>query len=62
MSLDPELRDLLVCPRCRGELREVERGLLCAECALTYPIVDGVPWMVEELARKALPAELGEPS
>lgn len=30
----------------------MDDGLVCEACALLYPIVDGVPWMVEELARK----------
>lgn len=58
MSLDPALRAMLVCPRCRGDLVEVERGLLCPADALVFPVVEGVPWMVEALAKKALPAEL----
>jgi uncharacterized protein len=45
-----EFRELLVCPVCRGELAEVGDGLVCDACRLRYPIVDGVPWMTEELA------------
>jgi uncharacterized protein YbaR (Trm112 family) len=44
---------LLVCPRCRGELAARDAGLVCGACRLLYPIVDGVPWMLEELARPA---------
>jgi len=60
--LDPELRAILVCPQCRGELQDVARGLLCPADALVFPVRDGVPWMVWELAEPATPEELAEPS
>ncbi len=53
MSLDPFVRAQLVCPRCRGELTDHPDGLLCRADGLLYPVVDGVPWMLEELARPA---------
>ena len=56
-GLDPELRALLVCPACRGELRErldASRegpdALRCPQCMLDYPVVQGVPYLVPELA------------
>jgi uncharacterized protein YbaR (Trm112 family) len=58
VSIDPELRSLLVCPVCRGDLRDVRRGLLCASCALVYPVVDGSPYLVRECALRAEPADL----
>lgn len=58
MSLDPEVRALLVCPLCRGELTDVERGLLCPGDELVFPVVEGVPHLVRELAEPATPAEL----
>ena len=42
----------------RGPLLDVERGLLSPEAGLVYPVVDGVPWMLEERAKKATEAEL----
>jgi uncharacterized protein YbaR (Trm112 family) len=45
--------EILVCPRCRGDLVDDPRGLLCCACALLYPIVDGIPWMDEALAHPA---------
>ena len=51
-GLDPELRALLVCPACRGELVDVEQGLCCLTCRLSYPVIDGVPYMVRECAKK----------
>lgn len=51
-----ELIEILVCPKCRGSLRETEAegaaGLLCAACGLVYPIQDGIPVM---LVDKAIP-------
>lgn len=43
--------ELLVCPECRGTLKEVAEGLVCERDQRLYPIVDGVPQMVEEAAR-----------
>jgi uncharacterized protein len=53
-ELDPELRALLVCPVCRGDLADHRRGLLCAVDKLIFPVEDGVPILVLELA---LPVE-----
>lgn len=49
---------MLVCPLCRGELADVDRGLLCRADRLVFPIEDGVPYMVRELALAATPDEL----
>ena len=56
-DLDPEVRGLLVCPRCRGELVDVERGLLCPADAVVYPVIEGIPQMIDERALRATPAE-----
>src|SRR5688500_12520389 len=50
--------DVIVCPRCKGELalqtalkdgaEVVEGGLTCSQCALTYPITKGVPRFVPQ--------------
>lgn len=52
MSLDPELLDILVCPKCKGELeyREDEPALLCHECRLKYEIEDDIPIMLVDEA------------
>ena len=52
-AVDPLLRSLLVCPLCKGELEDVEDGLRCDKDGLTYPIVDGVPWMLPERAKRS---------
>ena len=57
-TLDPELRAMLVCPLTRCELVDVARGLLSPQARLVYPVVDGVPHMLRELALKATAEEL----
>ena len=37
------LFDLLACPTCKGQLGRLPQSLQCEECALDYPIVDGIP-------------------
>jgi uncharacterized protein YbaR (Trm112 family) len=57
MSRIPEaIRALLVCPRCRGELTDVETSggtaLDCPNCALRYPIQDGIPVLLADRAKR----------
>lgn len=66
MSISPDRdeipwTELLVCPRCRGDLVEYvadasetetsTQGLLCVYCRLLYLITNGVPVMDEALAK-----------
>lgn len=53
MSLDSELLEILVCPKCKGELeyREEEDALLCHACRLRYAIEDDIPIMLVDEAR-----------
>jgi uncharacterized protein len=48
MSLSQELLDILVCPKCKGELqyREHLPALECAHCRLRYPVRDDIPVML----------------
>jgi len=48
MSLDETLREILVCPQCKGELeyRESEDALLCGACRLRYRIEEDIPIML----------------
>ena len=41
--IPPELRALLVCPRCRGELADATEALCCEACRLRYRIDGGIP-------------------
>jgi len=42
--------ELLCCPRCRGPLTRAN-ALGCAACAVSYPDVDGLPWLFAEPAQ-----------
>lgn len=48
MSIDPQLLEILVCPRCKGELeyREAGSALVCHACGLSYPVRDDIPIML----------------
>lgn len=48
MSLAPELLEILVCPKCKGELeyREQDDALICHACSLRYPVRDDIPIML----------------
>jgi uncharacterized protein len=56
-ALEPWLREILRCPRCRAALRD-EAGpqgpeLVCAnpDCGLAYRVDDGIPVMLVDEAR-----------
>ena len=56
MGIDKELLDILVCPKCKGnlELSEEEDSLICKICSLKYPIKEDIPVM---LIDEALPLD-----
>jgi uncharacterized protein len=51
--LDPKLLEILVCPKCKGELelREDPPSLTCHGCRLVYEIRDGIPIMLIDEAK-----------
>ena len=53
MPLAPELKEVLACPQCKGdvEIREDEQEIRCPRCKLAYRIEDGIPVMLVEEAR-----------
>jgi len=53
MALAPELKEVLACPKCKGEveIREDEREIRCHRCRLAYRIEDDIPVMLVEEAR-----------
>lgn len=53
MALDQQLLDILVCPKCKGEihLSEQKDGLICDACRLKYEIRDDIPIMLIEEAK-----------
>lgn len=56
-SIPKGIRAILVCPRCRGELRDARSAegdaLECPKCRLSYPVVDGIPVLLSERAKPA---------
>lgn len=54
-TIEPWLREILRCPRCKGELVDVtgedKSELHCAVCALGYPVDSGIPVLLVDLAR-----------
>jgi uncharacterized protein YbaR (Trm112 family) len=53
-KLSPELLEILVCPLCKGSLNYDEKNneLICLESKLAYKIIDGIPVMLVDEARK----------
>ena len=51
--LDQKLLEILVCPKCKGELeyKDKENQLLCHACRLIYEVKDDIPIMLIEEAR-----------
>jgi len=52
--LRKELLDILVCPKCKGELEyKVKEGeLICHKCKLAYQVKEDIPVMLIDEARK----------
>ena len=53
MSVSEELLEILVCPKCKGEihLNEKKDGLVCESCSLLYEIKDDIPIMLIDEAK-----------
>ena len=54
-----EVLDILVCPKCKGDIRVTEKsvnheqdGFICDRCNLLFPIRDGIPVMLIDEAIK----------
>ena len=51
--VDPRLLEILVCPRCKGELEYRTKGtesLLCHSCSVGFPVRDDIPVMLMDEA------------
>ena len=44
--IDEELRAILACPACKGDLIFEETRIICERCRKAYPIRDGIPVML----------------
>ena len=53
MALAAELKEILACPKCKGELefREAEKQIVCKACKLIYRIEDDIPVMLVDEAK-----------
>lgn len=53
MAVDERLLDILVCPKCKGDLEylEEEDALLCHACRLRYEVRDDIPIMLIDEAQ-----------
>ncbi len=53
MAVSQELLEILVCPKCKGDVRLTENqdGLICNACDLMYEIKDDIPIMLIEEAK-----------
>ena len=50
--IDKALLKLLVCPKSKTPLKQVGDELICETSGLAYPIVDDIPVLLIEEARK----------
>jgi len=64
MAVSQELLDILVCPKCKGDLvlTEERDGLICRACRLKYEIKDDIPIMLIDEAVPLDQDELGAKS
>jgi uncharacterized protein YbaR (Trm112 family) len=53
MAISSELLEILVCPKCKGELvlAASQDGLICNPCGLKYEIRDDIPIMLIDEAQ-----------
>jgi uncharacterized protein YbaR (Trm112 family) len=54
MPLSEELLEILVCPKCKGDLEHrspPQESLVCHACRLVYPVEDDIPIMLIDEAR-----------
>lgn len=52
--IDKQLLDILACPACQSDVLEQQGLIVCVnpECALKYPVRDGIPVMLVDEAVK----------
>jgi hypothetical protein len=53
MAVNPELLEILACPKCKGPLELTERqdGLVCRSCRLLYRIEEDIPILLIDEAK-----------
>jgi hypothetical protein len=61
-SLPAELLEILVCPKCKGDLAVEESALRCDACRLRYRVDDGIPVLLIDEAEHLDGPEGGQSS
>ncbi len=54
MSLAPDLLEIIVCPKCKGELEhktDPDEVLVCHACRLVFAVEDDIPIMLIDEAK-----------
>lgn len=53
MVVQKQLLDILVCPKCKGDIvmSDTQDGLICHACKLVFEIRDDIPIMLIEEAK-----------
>ena len=48
MPIAPELKEILACPKCKGELefRDAQDEIVCRACKLVYRVEEDIPVML----------------
>jgi len=62
MPIAPELLEILACPKCKADIALTPEGdgLVCAKCAVVYPIREDIPIMLIEEAVELSRWQAGE--
>ncbi|GAB5045693.1 Trm112 family protein [Thermodesulfovibrio sp. TK110] len=52
MAIDKELLEIIVCPKCKGDLvyEEDKERLVCKNCSVYYPVKEDIPILLIEEA------------
>jgi uncharacterized protein YbaR (Trm112 family) len=48
LSVPKDLLEILACPKCKGEIKEIGMFIVCENCKLAYPVLEEVPDMLIE--------------
>jgi len=48
--IDKDLIEILACPACKSDVKEVDEKIVCDKCGKKYPIKDGIPIMLVDEA------------
>ncbi len=50
--MDKQLLEMIVCPKCKGKLEEIDGRLVCDNCGLSFEICDGIPILLMDEAER----------